>query len=78
MTDKFTNEGPLAVELDAGEHLGCACGKSSTFPLCDRAAHKGSGIGPTHFTLDEKKTVHLCRCGKTGNKPYCDGSHHKL
>lgn len=77
MTDKHTNSGPLEIELEAGEHLWCVCGGSSTFPLCDRSAHKGSGVGPLHFKLEEKKTVHLCKCGRSGNKPFCDGSHHK-
>lgn len=75
MDDKRTNEGPASIELEAGEHLWCTCGGSSTYPVCDRKAHKGTGISPHRFTLAEKRTVHLCRCGRTGNRPFCDGSH---
>jgi len=77
MTDKFTNEGPLEIELQPGKHSWCACGKSSMFPFCDFSGHKGSGIHPVHFALEEKNTVYLCRCGRTGTKPFCDGSHHQ-
>ncbi len=71
----FTNS-PLAVELEAGSHFACTCGKSAKFPFCD-GSHKGSGLAPKKFEIDEKKTVYLCRCGKSGNSPFCDGTHKK-
>lgn len=67
--------GPEAIELEAGTHHHCTCGKSETFPLCDFKAHKGTGMIPAKFELSEKQTVYLCRCGKSKNGPFCDGSH---
>jgi len=71
---KHTNS-PAAIELEAGTYHACTCGKSEKFPLCDYAAHKGTGFIPQKFEVAEKQTVYLCRCGKSKNAPYCDGSH---
>ncbi|HRX56673.1 MAG TPA: CDGSH iron-sulfur domain-containing protein [Verrucomicrobiales bacterium] len=68
---------PCAIELAAGDHFWCACGLSSHQPLCD-GSHKGSGMGPQKFTLEEGKKVWLCNCKHTKNPPYCDGSHSGL
>ena len=76
MSDTHFTKSPLAVELDAGTHHACACGKSANFPFCD-GSHKGSGIAPRKFELSEKKTVYMCRCGQSGNAPFCDGTHKK-
>jgi len=76
MSDTHFTKSPLVVELEAGTHYACACGKSSKFPFCD-GTHKGSGITPRKFELTEKKEVHLCRCGQSGNAPFCDGTHKK-
>jgi len=69
---------PEAIELEAGLHHYCTCGKSESFPLCDFKAHKGSGLIPQKFELTEKQTVYLCRCGKSGGLPFCDGTHKTL
>ena len=66
--------GPLKVELKAGTHAWCACGKSENQPFCD-GSHVGSGVAPKVFTVEEPTTYMLCMCKKTGNAPSCDGSH---
>jgi CDGSH iron-sulfur domain-containing protein 3 len=68
---------PAAVALEPGNYFWCACGKSSNQPFCD-GSHKGSGITPIQFKIEEKKTVYLCQCKQSGNKPYCDGTHRSL
>ena len=65
---------PMKVELDAGEHHWCACGKSSNQPFCD-GSHAGTGITPVAFQVEEKSEGFLCLCKQTGNAPFCDGSH---
>ena len=45
--------------------------------MCD-GSHKGSGLGPKKFTLEEKKKVWLCNCKQSKNPPFCDGSHKAL
>jgi len=68
---------PFAVELEAGEHYWCACGLSKNQPFCD-GSHKGSGIAPVKFTVEQKETKYLCGCRATKNAPFCDGSHSKI
>lgn len=68
---------PCAIELEAGEHLWCACGLSGHQPLCD-FSHKGTGCFPKKFVLAEKQKVWLCNCKQTKNPPFCDGSHKGL
>ncbi|MFK5913003.1 MAG: CDGSH iron-sulfur domain-containing protein [Woeseiaceae bacterium] len=67
---------PYSVELDAGSHYWCSCGKSSAQPLCD-GSHSGTDFQPVKFDVTEKKPYSLCGCKKTKNPPYCDGSHNK-
>jgi CDGSH-type Zn-finger protein len=69
--------GPYAIELGAGEHWWCACGRSKTQPFCD-GSHKGTGITPMKFTADKNEKLWLCGCKASGNKPFCDGTHNKL
>ena len=45
---KVVDRKPMKVELDAGEHYWCACGKSNNQPLCD-GSHTGTGITPVPF-----------------------------
>lgn len=68
---------PAVVNLEPGVYFWCACGKSSNQPFCD-GSHKGSGIVPMLFKVEEKKTLYLCQCKQSGNKPYCDGTHTTL
>lgn len=69
--------GSYAIELAAGEHWWCACGRSKTQPFCD-GSHKGTGITPMKFTVDKTEKLWLCGCKASGNKPFCDGTHNKL
>ena len=74
---KIADRKPVKVELEAGEHYWCACGKSSNQPFCD-GSHAGTGITPISFSVDEKNEGWLCLCKQTGNAPYCDGTHKSL
>ena len=65
---------PVVLELEAGTHYWCACGRSSNQPFCD-GSHEGTNFEPMAFTLEAKKRVALCTCKRTGNGPFCDGSH---
>ena len=65
---------PVVLELEAGTHYWCACGRSSSQPFCD-GSHAGTDFEPMAFTLEAKKRVALCTCKRTGNGPFCDGSH---
>ncbi len=78
MTTPFiVQKSPFLMELEAGDYWFCSCGKSANQPFCD-GSHKGTGITPAKFTLDEKKTVALCGCKHTQNTPFCDGTHSSL
>lgn len=77
MPENKYQKSPLAVELDAGTHYACTCGRSGIFPQCDLKTHKGMGIIPRKFELEKKQTVYLCRCGNSGKHPFCDGTHQK-
>lgn len=68
---------PAVLELDAGTHWWCACGRSKNPPFCD-GAHKGTGLSPQRVELAEKKKVALCNCKHSNNKPFCDGAHRNL
>jgi len=69
---------PYVLDLEAGQHLWCACGKSETDPICDLKTHKTLGLAPMRFELAEKKKVALCGCKQSKNPPYCDGTHANL
>jgi len=68
---------PYAVELAPGDYWWCACGRSLRQPFCD-SSHKGSGILPVKFTVNEAQRVWLCGCKHSEGKPFCDGSHSRL
>ncbi len=68
---------PLALEVEAGTHFWCACGRSSNPPFCD-GSHKGTGLAPVKHEVDEKKTIFWCQCKHSKNGALCDGSHKSL
>ncbi len=65
------------LKLEAADYYWCACGKSSNQPFCD-GSHRGSGITPVAFKIEEAREVWLCNCKHSANKPYCDGTHRTL
>lgn len=79
MTEKpiICDTKPLGLEVDAGVHWWCACGRSAGQPFCD-GSHKGTGLQPVKFDVAEKKTVWWCQCKHTANQPLCDGTHKTL
>jgi CDGSH iron-sulfur domain-containing protein 3 len=66
--------GPTALDLPAGVHQLCRCGRSRQGWICD-GAHLGSGRVSYELRLDEPTTVMLCGCGHSNRYPLCDGSH---
>ncbi len=76
-TPKIVAREPVVVELEAGDHWWCSCGRSARHPSCD-GTHKGTGLAPVRFHLSETRKVALCQCKATRNPPFCDGSHSGL
>ena len=76
-TPKVAGKQPIKIDLEAGEHYWCACGHSKSQPFCD-GSHRGTGIEPLAFTVDEAQEGYLCMCKYTKNPPFCDGSHNQL
>lgn len=74
----IVKKSPYVLDLEAGTHLWCSCGRSTKEPFCDLNTHKSLGFAPKKIELTEKKKVALCGCRQTKNPPYCDGSHAKL
>ena len=72
----ITNE-PAKLELEAGQYLWCACGKSKDNPFCN-GAHHGTGTKPVYFKLEKKQKMSLCTCKLTKTPPYCDMSHQQM
>lgn len=68
---------PMKVSLEAGKHFWCACGRSKNQPFCD-GSHKGTGISPVAFTMEEAGEKWLCMCKQTKDAPFCDGTHNNL
>jgi len=68
---------PTVLEVEAGVHWWCACGRSAGQPFCD-GSHKGTGLQSVKFEVHEKKSVALCNCKHTTNPPFCDGAHKSL
>jgi glutamate synthase domain-containing protein 2/CDGSH-type Zn-finger protein len=74
---KVAAKQPVQIDLDKGEHYWCACGHSNSQPFCD-GSHRGTGIEPLAFTVDEAQEGYLCMCKHTKNPPFCDGRHNHL
>lgn len=74
----IAQKGPFQVDLEAGKaYFYCRCGRSKKQPFCD-GAHKGTGIEPMRFTVEEAGTYNLCGCKSSDDEPFCDGSHNVL
>ena len=68
---------PVVLELEAGTHYWCACGRSSNQPFCD-GSHKDTEFRPVKYTAEKGGKVFFCGCKASANQPRCDGSHNKL
>lgn len=68
---------PMGLEVEAGVHWWCACGRSSHPPFCD-GSHKGTGIQPVKFETLVQTTVWWCQCKHTKTPPLCDGTHKRF
>ncbi|MEB3193606.1 MAG: CDGSH iron-sulfur domain-containing protein [Cyanobacteriota bacterium] len=69
-----SDSSPDPLDLPAGEHHLCSCGRSRHGWFCD-GAHLGTGRIAYVITLEEPTTVLLCRCGRSRRYPLCDGRH---
>ncbi|MEB3201314.1 MAG: CDGSH iron-sulfur domain-containing protein [Synechococcus sp.] len=65
---------PEGLELPAGVHQLCGCGRSRHGWFCD-GAHLGSGVVSYELCLQAPTTVLMCRCGRSRRYPLCDASH---
>ncbi|MEH6624929.1 MAG: CDGSH iron-sulfur domain-containing protein [Motiliproteus sp.] len=74
---KVAGRAPVELVLEPGEYFFCCCGRSASQPFCD-GSHKGTGLKPLRFVVEEKQNSFFCLCKQTDNPPYCDGSHHDL
>ena len=66
--------GPEPLDLPAGVHQLCGCGRSQHGWLCD-GAHLGSGRVSYELRLKQPATLQMCRCGRSHRYPLCDASH---
>lgn len=66
--------GPSPLDLPAGVHQLCSCGRSRHGLFCD-GAHLGSGRVSYELRLEAPTTVMVCGCGRSRHYPLCDGSH---
>lgn len=65
---------PEPLELPAGTHRLCSCGRSRHGWFCD-GAHLGSGRVGYELRLQDPAVVLMCRCGRSHRYPLCDGRH---
>jgi CDGSH-type Zn-finger protein len=68
------NAGPVRLDLPAGVHQLCSCGRSRHGWFCD-GAHLGTGRVSHELRLQQATTVLLCGCGRSRAYPLCDGHH---
>lgn len=66
--------GPVRLDLPAGVHQLCSCGRSRHGWFCD-GAHLGTGRVSHELRLQQPTTVLLCGCGRSRAYPLCDGRH---
>ena len=69
-----STSGPEPLELPAGVHHLCGCGRSLNGWFCD-GAHLGSGRVSYELRLNQAATVLICRCGRSRRYRLCDGTH---
>lgn len=74
---EIAEKGPVGLELEPGTYWWCRCGRSDEQPFCD-GTHKGTGLEPVKFEVDEEDTYWLCQCKHTADQPFCDGTHSDL
>jgi CDGSH-type Zn-finger protein len=68
--------GPTPLDLPAGSHALCSCGRSRHGVYCD-GAHLGTGRVAYELRLEVPTTVMLCGCGHSRRYPLCDGRHRR-
>jgi CDGSH-type Zn-finger protein len=68
---------PLVIDIAPGKYLWCGCGRSTDAPFCD-GSHKGTGLEPIEFTVEQERRVALCDCGMTQVPPFCDSTHQMI
>jgi CDGSH-type Zn-finger protein len=66
--------GPVGLDLPAGVHQLCSCGRSRHGWFCD-GAHLGTGRVSHELRLKQATTVQVCGCGRSRAYPLCDGRH---
>lgn len=75
---EIAGHAPAMLELEPGDYLWCACGRSKTQPFCD-GSHAGSDFEPVRFSVTRKTgLLWLCTCKRSRHAPFCDGAHNKL
>jgi CDGSH-type Zn-finger protein len=77
MEPKVFDRKPQILELKSGKYAWCACGESKNQPFCD-GSHKGTGLAPVRFEIEQTQRKVMCLCKQTQNQPFCDGSHKGL
>jgi CDGSH-type Zn-finger protein len=71
---RIVDRRPMKAKLSPGEHFWCACGRSASQPMCD-GSHRGTGIEPVAFQVEEEQESWFCMCKQSRDAPRCDGAH---